>query len=222
MSKKIVIIGGVAGGATAAARLRRLDETAEIILIERGEHISFANCGLPYYIGEVIEERGKLLVQTVEGMSKRFNLDIRNLSEVTEINRQDKKVIITDLNSGKSYEESYDVLILSPGARPIVPPISGIKTAKNLFTLRNIPDTDAIKAFVDNELPKRATIVGGGFIGLEMAENLAERGIDVTVVEMANQVMAPLDIEMAGIVHQHLEEKGVELILNDGVDSFTD
>lgn len=220
MSKKILIVGGVAGGATAAARLRRLDEKSEVVLFERGEHISFANCGLPYYIGEVIEERSKLLVQTVEGMSARFNLDIRNFSEVTEINRQGKKVTVTNIKTSESYEESYDVLILSPGASPIVPPIPGLDEAENIFTLRNIPDTDNIKGFVDHKTPKEATVVGGGFIGLEMAENLVERGIKVTVVEMAEQVMAPLDIEMAGIVHQHLEEKGVELILNDGVKSF--
>lgn len=220
MGKKIVIVGGVAGGATAAARLRRLDETSEIVLIERGEHISFANCGLPYYIGEVIEERSKLLVQTVDGMSERFNLDIRHLSEVTEINRQDKKLSITNLQTNEQYEESYDVLILSPGAKPIVPPIPGLQVAENIFTLRNIPDTDAIKAFVDQARTKRAVVVGGGFIGLEMAENLAERDVKVTVVEMAEQVMAPLDFEMAQIVHRHLREKGVELILEDGVQAF--
>lgn len=220
-TKKIVIVGGVAGGATAAARLRRLDEHAEIILIERGEHISFANCGLPYYIGEVIEERDQLLVQTVDGMSKRFNLDIRNKSEVTKIHRQEKRITVENLLTNERYEESYDVLVLSPGAQPMRPPIPGLEQATNIFTLRNIPDTDAIKSFVDDQKPQTATVIGGGFIGLEMAENLAERGVTVTIVEMADQVMAPLDIEMAGIVHEHLEEKGVELILNDGVESFT-
>ncbi|MEH6943999.1 CoA-disulfide reductase [Bacillus sp. JJ722] len=222
MTKKIVIVGGVAGGATAAARLRRLDEKAEIVLFERGEHISFANCGLPYYIGEVITKRQALLVQTVEGMSKKFVLDIRNLSEVTAINRDRKTVSITNLANGESYEESYDVLILSPGARAIVPPIEGIREAKNIFTLRNIPDTDDIKAAVDSHQPNKAVVIGGGFIGLEMAENLAHRGIEVTVVEMANQVMAPLDYEMASIVHKHLKEKGVELILEDGVRAFAE
>lgn len=220
MSKKIVIVGGVAGGATAAARLRRLDETSEIVLFERGEHISFANCGLPYHIGEVIEEREKLLVQTVEGMSKRFNLDIRNLSEVTGINRDEKTVSVMNLVTNESYDESYDVLLLSPGANPIVPSIPGLDEADNIFTLRNIPDTDQIKAFVDDEKPETATVVGGGFIGIEMAENLVERGVKVTLVEMADQVMAPLDIEMANIVHHHLKEKGIELILKDGVESF--
>lgn len=220
MTKKIVIVGGVAGGATAAARLRRIDESSEIILIEKGEYISFANCGLPYYIGEIIEEREKLLVQTVEGMSKRFNLDIRNLSEVTQINREKKLIKIHNLETSETYEESYDKLILSPGARPIVPPIPGLEDAKSLFTLRNIPDTDQIKSYVDNEKPKHAVVVGGGFIGLEMAENLHERGMKVTVIEMADQVMAPLDVEMAAIIHKHLADKDVELILNDGVKSF--
>lgn len=222
MAKKIVIVGGVAGGATAAARLRRLDEKAEIILVERGEHISFANCGLPYYIGEVIEEREHLLVQTVEGMEKRFRLDIRVKQEVIRIDRDKKNVVIKNLKTGETYEESYDYLILSPGARPIVPPIPGLHEANNIYTLRNIPDTDAIKKHVDEEKPDRAVVVGGGFIGLEMAENFALRGMDVTIVEMADQVMAPLDPEMAGIVHEHLEEKGINLILNDGVKAFSD
>lgn len=222
MGKKILIVGGVAGGATAAARLRRLDEKSSIILFERGEHISFANCGLPYYIGETIKSRDKLLVQTVEGMSKKFNLDIRNLSEVTAINRDRKTVTVKNLDTNEAYEESYDVLVLSPGAKPIVPPIPGLKEANNVFTLRNIPDTDKIKGFVDEQNPKEAVVVGGGFIGLEMAENLAERGVKVTIVEMANQVMAPLDFEMASIVHSHLIEKGANLILEDGVQSFED
>lgn len=222
MSKKILIVGGVAGGATAAARLRRLDEKSTIVLFERGEHISFANCGLPYYIGETIKDRQKLLVQTVEGMSARFQLDIRNLSEVTKINRDKKTVTVRNIRNNEEYEESYDTLILSPGAKPIFPNIEGVSEATNIFTLRNIPDTDRIKGYVDNEKPKRAVVVGGGFIGLEMAENLVERGVEVTVVEMANQVMAPLDYEMATIVHAHLVKKGVKLILEDGVKAFRD
>lgn len=218
--KKIVIVGGVAGGATAAARLRRLSEKDQIVMFERGEYISFANCGLPYYIGEVITDRKKLLVQTVEGMSKRFQLDIRNVTEVTKINRDKKTVTVQNVLSDEQYEESYDVLILSPGAKPIVPPIPGIKEAKNIFTLRNVPDTDKMKAYVDNHKPKHAVVIGGGFIGVEMAENLVERGVDVTLVEMANQVMGPLDIEMASIVHTHMKEKGVHLILEDGVKAF--
>ncbi|WP_442598310.1 CoA-disulfide reductase [Neobacillus sp. D3-1R] len=222
MSKKIIIVGGVAGGATAAARLRRLDETSTIVLFERGEHISFANCGLPYYIGETIKDRNKLLVQTVEGMSKKFNLDIRNLTEVVEINRENKTISAKNLQTNEVYEESYDTLILSPGARPIVPNFEGLADAKNVFTLRNIPDTDKIKSFVDEQLPKKAVVIGGGFIGLEMAENLVERGIEVTVVELGKQVMAPIDFEMASIVHTHMKEKGVNLILEDGVKAFKD
>ncbi|WP_054956954.1 CoA-disulfide reductase [Paenibacillus dakarensis] len=222
MGKKIVIVGGVAGGASAAARLRRLDESSTIVLVERGEYISFANCGLPYYIGETIQERSKLMVQTVEGMSKRFNLDIRNLSEVVSIQREDKTVSIKNVSTGQISTESYDHLILSPGSKPIVPNIPGLDEAKDVFTLRNIPDTDRIKQFVDQEQPAEAVVVGGGFIGLEMAENLADRGIRVTIIEMANQVMAPLDYEMASIVHTHLKEKGVNLILEDGVKALSE
>ncbi|SHF86689.1 CoA-disulfide reductase [Ornithinibacillus halophilus] len=220
MTKKIVIVGGVAGGSTAAARLRRLDEKSEIVLFEKGEYISFANCGLPYYIGGTIKERDALLVQTVESMSTRYNLDIRNFSEVVGINRENQTIQVKNVQTGEVYEETYDELILSPGARPVVPPIPGINDAKALFTLRNIPDTDRIKSYIDNESPKRAVVVGGGFIGLEMAENLHERGMEVTIVEMSNQVLAPLDIETASIIHKHLEEKGVNLILGDGVKAF--
>lgn len=222
MTKKIIIIGGVAGGATAAARLRRLSEDAEIILIERGEHISFANCGLPYYIGETIKERNKLLVQTVKGMSDRFNLDIRTLSEAVSIHPENKTVSIKNLQTGEIYEETYDKLLLSPGARPIVPPIPGLQENQSLFTLRNIPDTDNIKHYVDTAQPKQAVIIGGGFIGIEMAENLAARGIEVTIIERGNQIMAPLDLEMASILHTHLTEKGVKLILENGVEAFSD
>ncbi len=178
MTKKIIIVGGVAGGATAAARLRRICEDVEIVLVERGEHISFANCGLPYYIGETIKDRSKLLVQTVRGMSERFNLDIRNLSEVLSINIENKYVTIKNLQNGEVYEESYDKLLLSPGARPIVPPIPGLSENTTLFTLRNIPDTDKIKNHVDNNKPKKAVVIGGGFIGIEMVENLVDRGIE--------------------------------------------
>lgn len=220
MSKKIVIVGGVAGGASAAARLRRLDETAEIVLFERDEHISFANCGLPYYIGDVIEDRSKLLVQTVAGMSARFNMDIRNFSDVTQINRDAKTVSIKNVITNETYEESYDTLVLSPGAQPIAPPIPGLEDSKSIFTLRNIPNTDQIKSYVDKNKPTHVSVIGGGFIGLEMAENFSELGMKVTLIEMAHQVMAPLDYEMAAIVHNHLREKDVELILNDGVKSF--
>ncbi len=220
MSKKIVIVGGVAGGSTAAARLRRLDETAEIVMFDKGEYISYANCGLPYYIGGTIEDRKKLLVQTPESMAARYNFDIRTLSEVTRIDRAKKSIFVHDLKSGQTYEETYDQLILSPGARPIVPPIPGLNEAKALFTLRNIPDTDRIKAYVDKEKPSQAVVIGGGFIGVEMAENLSDLGMNVTLIEMANQIMPPLDYEMAAIVHQHLRNKGIHLILNDGVKAF--
>ncbi|MBO9130226.1 CoA-disulfide reductase [Bacillus sp. 165] len=218
--KKIIIVGGVAGGASAAARLRRLSEQDEIIMFERGEYISFANCGLPYYIGGVIQERGKLLVQTVEKMSKRFKLDIRVMTEVVSINRDAKTISAKNLQTGEVYEESYDTLILSPGANPITPPLSGIHEANNIFTLRNIPDTDRIKEFVDQQKPKKAVVIGGGFIGVEMAENLHERGIHVMLVEMANQIMPPIDFEMIAGVHKLLSEKGIDLILEDGIDSF--
>ncbi|WHH57455.1 CoA-disulfide reductase [Petroclostridium sp. X23] len=217
---KVLIVGGVAGGASAAARLRRIDEKCEIVLFERGEHISFANCGLPYYIGEVIKEKEKLLVQTPEGMKQRFNIDVRVFSEVTAIDTQKKQVEVYDSKNNKTYTEKYDKLILSPGAAPIKPNIEGIN-AENVFTLRNIPDTYAIKDFVDNKKPKRAVVVGGGFIGLEIAENLHERGIAVTVVELANQVIGPIDYEMAALVHAHLKEKGVEFYLEDGVDAMS-
>lgn len=220
MSKKIVIVGGVAGGATAAARLRRLDEESHIILFERGEHISFANCGLPYYIGDVIQNRDALLVQTVEGMSKKFNLDIRNRSEVTSIDRDRKVILVNNLNTNETYEESYDVLILSPGAKPMKPPIPGIEQAEALFTLRNIPDTDRIKNYVDHHQPKTAVVIGGGFIGVEMAENLHERGIHVSLIELGKQIMTPVDYEMAAIIQQHMVDKGMELILEDGVHHF--
>ena len=221
MKRKIVIVGGVAGGATAAAKLRRLSEQDEIIIFEKDEYISFANCGLPYYIGEVITDRNKLLVQTVEGMSKRFNLDIRNMTEVLKIDREKKEVLVKK-STGVEYTESYDILILSPGASPIVPPIPGLKESNNVFILRNIPHTDAIYNFIKQKQPKTATVIGGGFIGVEMAENLRERGLSVTLIDMADQVLAPVDYEMAQIVHEELTRHGVRLILKDGVKSFLD
>ena len=222
MHKKIIIVGGVAGGASTAARLRRLDEQANIIMFEKGEYISFANCGLPYYIGETIKDRSNLIVQTVEAMEAKFNLDIRNLSEVIEIDRENKKVVVKNHQTGETYEETYDVLVLSPGASPIKPPIKGIENSSNLFTLRNIPDTDQIKNYLDTKKPKHATVIGGGFIGLEMLENLHKKGLALTLVEASNQVMAPLDFEMASMVHEHLVDQGVEVILEDGVEAFSD
>lgn len=213
---KVVIVGGVAGGASAAARLRRLDENAEIIILERGEYISFANCGLPYYIGEVIKKQDNLVVQSPEDMKKRFNLDVRVLNEVKNIDIEKKQVEICDIKNNKNYKESYDKLILSPGAVPIKPPIKGFD-APNVFTLKDIPDTLAIKNFVDEHNPKSAVVVGAGFIGMELVENLHRRGIAITIVELAEQVLAPLDSEMASLIHQHLKEKKVEFYLNDEV-----
>lgn len=219
MSKKVIIIGGVAGGATALARLRRLDENMEIVLFERGEYVSFANCGLPYYIGGAIENRDSLLVQTPEGIMERFNVDVRIKSEVIKILKEDKKVMIKDLEKGTIYEESYDYLILSPGSTPLKPPIPGIDSP-NIFSLWNIPDTDTIVNYINEKKPKSAIVVGGGFIGLEMAENLHELGLKVSIVEMLDQVMAPIDYEMAQIVHEHLICKDVDLRLKDGVSKF--
>jgi NADPH-dependent 2,4-dienoyl-CoA reductase/sulfur reductase-like enzyme/rhodanese-related sulfurtransferase len=220
MSLRLIVIGGVAGGATTAARARRLNEEAEIILIERGEYISFTNCGLPYYIGQIIKERDDLLVTTAEAFTARYNIDIRIFSEVTEIDRSNKQVTIKNLKSGDTYTEKYDKIILSPGAEPLRPPLEGINL-DNIYSLRSIPDSDLIKAHVDIKNPESAVIVGGGFIGLEMADNLVHRGVKVTIVEMLDQVMAPIDYEMASIVHAHLKEKGVDLCLNDGVQSFS-
>jgi NADPH-dependent 2,4-dienoyl-CoA reductase/sulfur reductase-like enzyme/peroxiredoxin family protein/TusA-related sulfurtransferase/rhodanese-related sulfurtransferase len=220
MNNKIIIIGGVAGGATTAARLRRLDEFAEIILFERGEYISFANCGLPYHIGGIISSRDALIVQSVEDMHHKFNIDVRNLSEVTEINIEKKSVTVSDLRTGKTYVETYDKVIISTGSQPVKPPISGLKEAKNLFTLRNIPDMDLIKSFIEKNQPKKAAVIGGGFIGIEMMENLVHLGLKVTLIEMAPQVMAMFDYEMAQIIHQSIVDQGVNLILNDGVKSF--
>ena len=215
---KYLIIGGVAGGATAAARIRRLSEEAEIILFEKGEHISYANCGLPYYIGGIIGDRDKLLVQTPESFGTRFNIDVRVNSEVVAIDRT-KKTVMVRTADGSTYEESYDKLLLSPGATPVRPPLPGIDT-EGIYTLRNVADTDVIKARVKSGNIKRAVIVGGGFIGLEMAENLSHAGAEVAVVEMAPQVMGPVDFSMAQIVHAHLLEKGVRLYLDTAVESF--
>ena len=216
---KYLIVGGVAGGATTAARLRRLDENSEIIIFERGEYISYANCGLPYYIGGIISERENLFVQTPETFGKRFNLEVRNLSEVTSIDRENKSVTVNNLRTGESYTESYDKLILSPGAEPVKPPLPGI-SQEGIFTMRNVPDTDKIKAYIEEKKPRHAVVVGAGFIGLEMAENLHDLGINVTIVEMAEQVMTPLDYSMAALVHQHLKTKNVEFYLKSGVASF--
>ncbi|MDD5316791.1 MAG: FAD-dependent oxidoreductase [Candidatus Cloacimonetes bacterium] len=215
---KYLIVGGVAGGATTAARLRRLDEHAEIIMFERGKYISYANCGLPYYVGGVISERDRLFVQTPASFKARLNVDVRNEQEVIAIDRAAKTVTVRR-RDGSEYTESYDKLVLSPGAEPLRPPIPGIQD-ELIFTLRNVPDTDKIKDFIDHHNVNHAVIVGAGFIGLEMAENLHHKGIKVTIVEMAEQVMTPLDYEMASAVHQHLKTKNVQFYLKDAVNSF--
>ena len=220
MSKKIVIIGGVAGGATAATRLRRLNEEDKIVLFEKGEYISFANCGLPYHVGGVIKERENLLLQTVDGMNQQYGLDVRNFSEVLEINPQSKSVTVLNHQTGERYVESYDKLIISTGAKAIVPSIDGLEEAQNVFSLRNIPDMDQIKAYIAENQIATATVVGGGFIGLEMMENLVELGIQVQLIEMAPQVMPTIDIEMAQLIHSQMNIHGVHLILNDGLKEF--
>ncbi|MCK5310100.1 MAG: FAD-dependent oxidoreductase, partial [Thermoplasmata archaeon] len=219
MSIKILVVGGVAGGASTVTRARRLSEDAEIILFERGEFISFANCGLPYYIGDEIKDRDDLLVTTVDLLEDRFNIDVRIFNEVIDIDRENKEIIVKDLKKGEEYRESYDVLVLSPGGSPIKPPLEGIDL-DTVFSLWTIPDSDKIKSYVAENNPKSAVVIGGGFIGLEMAENLKHLGLDVTVVEMLNQVMPPLDFEMVSLVHQHIIDHGVHLHLSDAVSSF--
>ena len=219
MGKKVLIVGGVAGGATTAARLRRLSETAEIILFERGEYISYANCGLPYHVGGVIQSRGALLLQTPDAMQKKFNMSVRVRQEVTAIDRENKTVAVKNHATGESYTESYDTLVLAPGSSPLKPPIPGIDS-KRVMSLWTVPDTDRVKRFIEENGVKSAIVVGGGFIGLEMAENLREKGCAVTIVEMLDQVMPPLDYEMAQMLHEHLEQNGVRLCLKDGVTSF--
>ena len=213
---KVLIVGGVAGGASTAARLRRLDEQAQIIMFERGDYISYANCGLPYYIGDVIKEEDDLLVQTPEGMHSRFNIDVRVNNEVISIDRIHKTVKVRETKTGKEYDESYDKLVLSPGAKPFVPRIEG-HGLPGVFTLRNVPDTLRIRAFVDSGKARRAVVVGGGFIGIEMAENLHERGVSVTVVEALDQIMAPFDVEMAALLQGNLKQNGVRLMLGSAI-----
>jgi len=218
MGKKVVIVGGVAAGASTAARLRRMDEEAEIIMVERGEFISFANCGLPYFVGGVIKQRKHLLIQTPRSMHSRFNIDVRTESEVERIVPEDKEVLIKKLD-GESYRESYDYLVLCPGAAPIVPNIEGIDFP-NVFSVRNVPDSDAIRQYIDVNKPSAAVIMGGGFIGLEMAEMLRECDLRVFLVEAAPQVMGALDPEMASIVHHYLRKNDIELCLSDKVVSL--
>jgi NADPH-dependent 2,4-dienoyl-CoA reductase/sulfur reductase-like enzyme/peroxiredoxin family protein/TusA-related sulfurtransferase/rhodanese-related sulfurtransferase len=221
MGKKVLIVGGVAGGASCAARLRRLDENAEIIVFERGEYVSYANCGLPYHVGDVIKQRSALILVQPEAMRAKYNADVRVKQEVTAIDRTAKTVTVKKLETGETYTESYDTLVLSTGSSPVRPPIPGIDS-KRIMTLWTVPDTDRIREFIKEKNVRSAIVVGGGFIGLEMAENLHHAGLKVSIVEMLPQVMAPLDFEMAQLLHEHLEQKGVDLHLNDGVSSFED
>jgi NADPH-dependent 2,4-dienoyl-CoA reductase/sulfur reductase-like enzyme/rhodanese-related sulfurtransferase len=217
--KRVVIVGGVAGGATCAARLRRQDEDAEILVLERGPYVSFANCGLPYYVGNVIQEESKLLLAWPSLFRERFDIEVRTRNEVLAIDRTASTVLVRDLETGREYSEPYDALVLSPGASPIRPPWPGIDLP-GIFTLRTIPDSREIRHWIDEKKTRNAVVVGGGFIGLEMAENLAHRGIAVTIVELANQVMPPLDPDMAEYAKQRLESRGVTLALADAVSKF--
>lgn len=218
---KILIIGGVAGGASAAARLRRLNEHAEIIILEKGGFISFANCGLPYFIGNVITDKNMLTLQTPESFRARFNIDVRIFNKAIRIDSEKKSVLIRNLQTNTDYEEDYDVLILSPGAEPVRPAIEGIDS-ENVFTLRNIPDTFKIKDYIHTHSPKTAVVVGGGYIGAEMAENLKHAGLDVSIVELSSHLIAPLDADMACDVHQYITAAGIRLFLNNGVTAIKD
>jgi len=216
---KVIIVGGVAGGASCAARLRRLEESVEILMVDRGPYVSFANCGLPYHVGGVIKKESSLLVADEQLFRERFGIDVRTRCEVTGISPEKKTVEMKNLVTGECVTESYDKLVLSPGAAPIRPPLPGIDLP-GIFTVRTVPDAREIRAWIEERQAKRAVVVGGGFIGLEMAENLVHRGLDVTVVEMLNQVMPPLDPEIARVVENHLEAHGVTLALGDGVAGF--
>ncbi|MGF7496022.1 FAD-dependent oxidoreductase [Lactococcus lactis] len=218
MTEKILIVGGVAGGMSAATRLRRLNENAEIIVFEKGPYVSFANCGLPYYVGGEIAEREKLIVQSAKALKNRFNLEVCENSEVIAIDSEGKKVTV--VSNGESYVESYDKLILSPGAKPLIPQIKGLNQATNVFSLRNIPDVDKIMTYLKAKAPKSATIIGAGFIGLEMAENLAKRGLSVTIVEKAPHVLPTIDREMAAFVNEELIKNNLSVMTNRGAVEF--
>ncbi|MEE0515212.1 MAG: FAD-dependent oxidoreductase, partial [Emergencia sp.] len=216
---KVIIVGGVAGGATAAARIRRLDEQAEVIVFERSGFISYANCGLPYYIGGVIEDPEELTLQTPESFYERFRIDMRVRHEVTAIHPEKKTVTVRSLKTEEIFEESYDKLLLSPGAKPTLPPLPETDF-ENLFTLRTVEDTLAIRQFVEKQKPKSAVLAGGGYIGIELAENLRELGLDVTIVQRPKQLMNPLDADMAAFVHGKMREYGVNLMLGHSVEGF--
>jgi NADPH-dependent 2,4-dienoyl-CoA reductase/sulfur reductase-like enzyme/rhodanese-related sulfurtransferase len=219
MTRRIVVIGGVGAGASAAVRARRLDEQAEIVIFERGGYISFANCGLPYYVGKIITDRNKLLVEKPDVIRKRFRIDVRVNHEVTTIDRANRRVQVTDHTSGTTTWESYDRLILCPGAHPLVPPIAGADAA-NVFVLHNMEHTDAVFGYLEENAVRSVAVIGAGYIGLEVAEALVHRGLHVNVVEMLDQVLAPLDADMAGMVHQHIRAKGVGLHLGNGLASL--
>ena len=216
---KVVIVGGVAGGATAAARIRRLDEKAEIVVFERTSYMSYANCGLPYYIGGVIEDPEELTLQTPESFFARFRVDVRVRHEVTAIHPERKTVAVTNLETGEAFEESYDKLLLSPGAKPVLPKLSGMDVP-GLFTLRTVEDTFRIKKYIEEQQPKSVVLAGGGFIGLELAENLRELGLDVTIVQRPKQLMSPFDADMAALIHGEMRRHGVKLALGHTVEGF--
>lgn len=220
-NENILIVGGVAGGASAAARLRRLNEHARIIIFEKNEYISFANCGLPYYIGGEITERSALILQTPESFKQTFDVDVRVFHEVLSIDKENKTIVVKKIETGETYTESYDKLILSPGAEPIKPPIEGVNSER-VFTLRNIPDTDQIKNYINKNNPKNAVVVGGGYIGVEMAENLHRAGVSVTVVEMQDQIIAPVDYDMACDIHDYIEREGITLLLKQAVKAINE
>lgn len=221
MSKKYVIVGGVAGGASVAARLRRLDENAEIIMFEKGPHVSFSNCALPYYLSGTVPTSKKLILNTPENFKQRYNIDARVNQEVIKINRDEKTVQVKDLTTGKTYEESYDKLVLSPGAKPIVPKLEGIDKP-HVFTIRNVVDIENVYNYLQENNVQDIAVIGGGFIGVEVAENLKLADYNVTLIEFANQVLAPFDYDMAQIIHKELFDKGVNLILNDGLAKVSD
>ncbi len=219
MKKRILIVGGVAGGASCATRARRLDEEAEIIIFDKGPYVSFANCGLPYFVGDVIRDESKLTVASTESFRDRFGIEVRVLNEVLSIDRKESRIVVKELLTGRIYKERYDALVLSPGAAPLRPSLPGI-ALPGIFTLRTIPDSRQIRDWIDQKQPRSAVVIGGGFIGLEMAENLAQRGLHVTIVEMLNQVLPPLDPEMTEPMQQRLNDRGVKLALGDGVAAF--
>lgn len=216
MSKKILIVGGVAGGASVAARVRRLDEQAEIIMFEKGPHVSFSNCSLPYHLSGIVENSKKLVLTSPEDFKKKYNIEARVHSEVIAINREEKTIKVKDLVNNETYDESYDKLVLSPGAKPIRPNLKGIDNP-NVFTIRNVVDIENLNTFLKHEGMKRIAVIGGGFIGVEVAENLRLAGYEVSVIEFANQIMKPFDFDMAQILHKEMVDHGVELILNDGL-----